>query len=97
MSRERPQKVRRVAWASSPARQGHERRLRAFIVNYADDFVILRLRSGQVCCRGAAEQAAAAMRAMMARLRLTVNESKTRVCRARQESVRGPEAHATLP
>lgn len=30
---------------------GHERRLRAFIVNYADDFVI--------CCRGSAEKAAA--------------------------------------
>jgi RNA-directed DNA polymerase len=51
---------------------GHEKRLRAFIVNYADDFVI--------CCRGKAEQAAAVMRDMMTKLRLTVNETKTRVC-----------------
>ncbi len=52
---------------------GHEQRLRAYIVNYADDFVI--------CCRGSAEQAMAAMRDMMTRLKLTVNENKTRVCR----------------
>ena len=57
---------------------GHERRLRAYIVNYADDFVI--------CCRGTAEQAMAAMREMMHRLRLTVNEHKTRQCRAWDES-----------
>ena len=57
---------------------GHERRLRAYIVNYADDFVI--------CCRGTAEQAMAAMREMMHRLRLTVNEQKTRQCRVWEES-----------
>jgi group II intron reverse transcriptase/maturase len=57
---------------------GHERRLRAYIVNYADDFVI--------CCRGTAVQAMAAMREMMQRLRLTVNEQKTRQCRAWDES-----------
>jgi group II intron reverse transcriptase/maturase len=50
---------------------GHERELDAHIVNYADDFVI--------CCRGTAAQADARMRAMMQRLRLTVNERKTRV------------------
>src|SRR6516162_5561855 len=44
---------------------GHEARLEAQIVNYADDFVI--------CCRGNAEQAMAAMRNLMTRLRLTVN------------------------
>jgi len=48
---------------------GHERRLRAYIVNYADDFVI--------CCRGTAVEAMEVMRAMMARLKLTVNEEKT--------------------
>jgi len=54
-------------------RLGHERRLDAHIVNYADDFVI--------CCRpGRAEQAMAAMRGMMEKLRLTVNEKKTRQC-----------------
>jgi len=57
---------------------GHERRLRAFIVNYADDFVI--------CCRGTATQAMAAMREMMHKLRLTVNENKTRQCRVWDES-----------
>lgn len=51
---------------------GYERRLRAYIVNYADDFVI--------CCRGTATQAMAVMREMMQRLRLTVNEDKTRQC-----------------
>ena len=52
---------------------GHERRLNAVVVNYADDFVI--------CCRGTAEEAMAVMRLMMSRLRLTVNETKTRLCR----------------
>jgi group II intron reverse transcriptase/maturase len=52
---------------------GHERRLDAHLVNYADDFVI--------CCRGTAEKAMAAMRAMMSKLKLTVNEKKTRLCR----------------
>ena len=57
---------------------GYEHRLRAYIVKYADDFVI--------CCRGTAAQAMAAMREMMQRLRLTVNEHKTRQCRAWDES-----------
>lgn len=52
---------------------GHEQRLDAKIVNYADDFVI--------CCRGTGEQALAAMRNMIVRLKLTVNEKKTRLCR----------------
>jgi RNA-directed DNA polymerase len=57
---------------------GHERRLRAYIVNYADDFVI--------CCRGTALEAMSAMRGMMSRLKLTVNEAKTRLCRVPEES-----------
>lgn len=57
---------------------GHERTLNARIVNYADDFVI--------CCRGTAEQASAAMRAMMSKLKLTVNETKTRLCRLPDET-----------
>jgi RNA-directed DNA polymerase len=52
---------------------GHEERLQAHIVNYADDFVI--------CTRGQADEAMAAMRSMMAKLKLTVNEQKTRRCR----------------
>jgi group II intron reverse transcriptase/maturase len=56
---------------------GHEARLDAHIVNYADDFVI--------CCRGTAAEAMTAMRAMMGKLKLTVNEAKTRVCRSPDE------------
>jgi len=56
---------------------GHEARLQARIVNYADDLVI--------CCRGKAEEALATMRAMMSKLRLTVNETKTRICRLPEE------------
>ena len=56
---------------------GHEKRLRAYIVNYADDFVI--------CCRGRAEEALATMRAMMTKLKLTVNETKTRVSKLPEE------------
>lgn len=57
---------------------GHEQRLRARIVNYADDFVI--------CCRHTADKAMAAMRDMMGRLKLTVNETKTHICRVPGES-----------
>jgi RNA-directed DNA polymerase len=57
---------------------GHAERLEARLVNYADDFVI--------CCCGTGEQALAAMRAMMARLKLTVNERKTRLCRLPEET-----------
>ena len=56
---------------------GHEKRLKAYIVNYADDFVI--------CCRGKAEEALATMRDMMVRLKLTVNEKKTKVCKLPEE------------
>jgi group II intron reverse transcriptase/maturase len=53
--------------------KGHEQRLQARIVNYADDFVI--------CCKpGKAAEAMSVMRQMMERLRLTVNEKKTRRC-----------------
>ena len=57
---------------------GHEERLQAVIVNYADDFVI--------CSRGHAAEALAAMRAMMSKLRLTVNEAQTRRCRGPDEA-----------
>jgi|SRR5436190_2296425 len=50
----------------------YEQTLQARIVNYADDFVI--------CCRGTAEQAMSAMRRMMERIKLTVNETKTKRC-----------------
>jgi group II intron reverse transcriptase/maturase len=54
-------------------RLGYERRFGAHIVSYADDLVI--------CCRGSAEAALLAMRSTMERLKLTVNEEKTHVCR----------------
>lgn len=57
---------------------GYERRFQAQIVNYADDFVI--------CCRGDAEEAMAAVRDMMQKLKLTVNEEKTHICRLPDES-----------
>jgi len=48
------------------------------IVNDADDFVI--------CCHGTADKAMATMRGMMSKLRLTVNEKKTRLCRVPEET-----------
>jgi group II intron reverse transcriptase/maturase len=57
---------------------GHQQRLGAKIVNYADDFVI--------CCRGTAEEAMRVMRDMMNRLKLTVNETKTKLCQVPDES-----------
>jgi len=56
---------------------GHEKRLEAHIVNYADDLVI--------CCRSHAEEALATMRDIMTKLKLTVNETKTRVCTLPEE------------
>src|SRR5947209_3781235 len=49
----------------------------AHIVNYSDDLVI--------CCRRHAEEALATMRDMMSKLKLTVNETKTRVCKLPEE------------
>ena len=57
---------------------GHERKLQARIVNYADDFVI--------CCRGTALQAMSAMRDMMERIKLTVNETKTKLRRVPEQT-----------
>jgi group II intron reverse transcriptase/maturase len=57
--------------------RGFESRLRAKIVSYADDYVI--------CCKDSAEEALVEMRRMMAKLKLTINEAKTRVCQLPQE------------
>jgi len=57
---------------------GHEQRFQAKIVNYADDFVI--------CCRAQADKAMVAMRDMMQRLKLTVNEEKTQIRRLPDET-----------
>src|SRR5436190_4102926 len=53
---------------------GLERSLGSRIVTYADDLVIL-------CRRGKAEEALQRMRELMSKLKLTVNEEKTRICR----------------
>jgi len=58
---------------------GLDRSLGSCIVTYADDLVIL-------CRRGKAEEAARAMRAIMGKLKLTVNEEKTRVCKIPEET-----------
>ena len=58
---------------------GHERRLGAKVVNFADDLVI--------CCRGTGEEALATLRRMMQQLKLPVNEAKTRLVRVPDESV----------
>lgn len=58
---------------------GHEKRLDAHIVNYADDFVI--------CCRrGRATEALSVTRRMIEAIKLTVNEKKTRLCSLPEET-----------
>ena len=52
---------------------GLEKSLGSRIVTYADDLVIL-------CRRGKAEEALQRMRELMSKLKLTVNEEKTRIC-----------------
>jgi RNA-directed DNA polymerase len=54
------------------------RKLQAHIVRYADDFVVL--------CRGKTDAPLAAVRHVLDRLDLTLNESKTHIVDARQES-----------
>lgn len=59
---------------------GHERRLPALVVNYADDLVI--------CCRpGKGQEAMGIFQSLMTRLGLTVNERKSRLAQVPQESV----------
>ena len=56
--------------------RGMARHLKATVVSYADDFVIL--------CRGTAAEALAVTARWMRALKLTLNEKKTRVCDATQ-------------
>jgi RNA-directed DNA polymerase len=58
---------------------GLERSLGSCIVTYADDLVIL-------CKHGKAEEALQWMRAIMGKLKLTVNEEKTRLCKVPEET-----------
>jgi group II intron reverse transcriptase/maturase len=53
---------------------GLERSLGSRIVTYADDLVIL-------CRKGKAEEALSRLREIMGKLKLTVNEEKTRICK----------------
>jgi RNA-directed DNA polymerase len=65
-----------LAWHN----HGHRDQLDAHVVNYADDFVI--------CCRpGNAEAAMMRMTALMTRLGLEVNATKTRIARLPEESI----------
>jgi len=57
---------------------GWEAKLGARLVVYADDFVIL--------CRSKAEEARKRMQEIMGKLKLVVNEQKTRTCRVPEES-----------
>ena len=58
---------------------GLERSLGSRIVTYADDLVIL-------CRKGKAEEALQRLREIMGKLKLTVNEEKTRICKVPEES-----------
>jgi RNA-directed DNA polymerase len=57
---------------------GLERSLGSRIVTYADDLVIL-------CKKGKAQEALLRLRETMSKLKLTVNEEKTRVCKVPEE------------
>jgi hypothetical protein len=57
---------------------GLERSLHSRIVTYADDLVIL-------CGKGKAEEALHDLREIMNKLKLTVNEEKTRICKVPEE------------
>jgi RNA-directed DNA polymerase len=57
---------------------GLEQSLGSRIVTYADDLVIL-------CRRGKAEEALQQLRKIMSKLKLTVNEDKTRICKVPEE------------
>ena len=59
-------------------RLGLEQRLGSKVVTYADDLVIL-------CRRGRAAEALTHLREIMGKLKLTVNEEKTRICKVPAE------------
>ena len=58
-------------------RTGFARRFGGVIVNYADDLVI--------CCRQGGQEALQALRQIAGKLKLTINEDKTHVCRLPQQ------------
>ena len=65
---------------------GLDKSLGTRIVTYADDLVIL-------CRKGRAEEALQRMRELMGKLKLTVNEEKTRICKVPRRRVRLPGLH----
>ena len=58
---------------------GLERSLGTRLVTYADDLVIL-------CKKGKADEALQQLRRIMSKLKLTLNEEKTRICKVPEES-----------
>ena len=60
---------------------GLERSLGTRLVTYADDLVIL-------CKKGKADEALQQLRRIMSKLKLTLNEEKTRICKVPEESRR---------
>jgi len=58
-------------------RMGFARRFGGVIVNYADDLVI--------CCRTGGNEALRALRQIAEKLKLTINEAKTHICRLPQQ------------
>jgi len=63
-----------LGWKKLGLKQSHGTRL----VTYADDLVIL-------CRKGKAEEALQRLREIMGKLKLTVNEEKTRICKVPEE------------
>jgi RNA-directed DNA polymerase len=57
---------------------GHEKRLQARIINFADDFVVLCANTGQ--------EAYETVKKMMGKLGLEINAEKTRLCRVPEET-----------
>jgi RNA-directed DNA polymerase len=65
---------------------GLQQSLGSRIVTYADDLVIL-------CRKGKAEEALQRLREIMSKLKLTVNEEKTRICRVPEGEFRTGKAY----
>ena len=61
---------------------------REFHVRFREGLGVKSARATRlvICCRGSAAEALAAVRAMMSKLGLTVNETKTRCCRVPEET-----------
>src|SRR5579872_5056852 len=75
--------------SGSDRRLDHKSRMgREFHVRFREGLGVKSARATRlvICCRGSAAEALAAVRAMMSKLGLTVNETKTRCCRVPEET-----------